>query len=337
MNSTTQLGYQVVPDWEQLPAGIVHADVSDVAVDANARVYLVTRSDSRVIVYESDGTFVREWGADIFTKGAHGISVASDGSVYVVDQFDHVVRKFTPEGEQLLILGTPGVASDTGIDWAIPTHIERTKSTKRGGPPFNNPTNVSVSATGEIYVSDGYGNARVHKFSADGELLLSWGEPGSGAGEFRIVHDVWIDDEGGRVLVADRENDRVQLFTPEGEHLTTWQSQKPCGLAMHDGLTYVAETRIEPGTWSFTRGEIRELEWAQVSIYDETGKVLERFGHGESFPEDMAKPGVFTSAHGIAVDSRGAVYVAETTYTSCVRKGTVPADCHTIQKFEPAS
>lgn len=330
MSVTTPL-YEPVPDWERLPAGYVHRDVSDVAVGTGDRVYLVTRMDARVLVYEPDGTFITAWGEDVLSEGAHGITVGPDDAVYVVDQFDHVVRKFTPDGDPLLVIGTPGVASETGTEWGISDHLERTRRTA-GGPPFNNPTNLAVAPSGELYVSDGYCNARIHRFSADGALLGSWGAPGSGDGEFRIPHDVTL-DERGRVLVADRENDRIQLFTPEGEHLETWPAQKPCAIEVHDGAIYVAETRVGAGSYSFRRGTVDELEWARVSVYDHDGAVITRIGGGREWPADAVLPGNITSAHGLAVDSHGDVYVAETTYTSAGRRGLVPEDCHTIQKF----
>jgi len=324
--------YRPLPGWEQLPTGLVHRDVSDVAIDSRDRVYLLTRMDPRVIVFERDGRFVTEWGGDVLSAVPHGITVDAEDNIYVVDQFEHAVRKFTPDGTQLAVIGNPGVPSETGSHWGITNHVERVRATT-GGPPFNQPTNLAFGHTGDIYVSDGYCNARIHQFTAEGELIRSWGEPGSGEGQFRLPHDVGVDDQG-RVLVADRENDRIQLFTPDGQYLETWLSQKPCAIAVRHGLIHVAETRLDAGTYSFTRGTIAELEWARVSIYDHHGAVVERFGAGTVWPDDAAEPGHFTSAHGLAVDSRGDVYVAETTYTSAGRKGLVPEDCHTMQKFE---
>lgn len=333
MSVINKLEYEVQPGWEQLPAGFVHRDVSDVAVDSHDRVYLATRSDARVFVYEQDGTFVTEWGNEIFSSGVHGIEVAPDDTVWVVDQFNHVARKFTPDGKELMSLGNPGVASDTGFDMEqVKGHYERLEAMKYGGEPFNNPTNLTVAPNGDIYVTDGYYNARVHRFSADGTLIRSWGGPGDGPSKFRVPHDAAVDGQG-RILVCDRENDHIQLFTADGDYIETWQSQKPCGIEVHNGLVYVSETRLDPGTRSFTRGQITELEWARVSIYNEQGEALARFGWGENWPEDAPKPGVITSAHGIAVDSRGDIYVAETTYSSVGRKGLVPEDCHTFQKF----
>lgn len=191
--------YGLVSNWEQLPAGHRHRDVAGVAVDGADRVYLITRGDAQVIVYERDGTFVRSWGAGTFTERTHGITVAPDGSVFCVDDAGHDVRKFTPEGVELQRLGT-GEPSDTGYDGQDLASI-------RGGPPFNRPTNVAILPQGELFVTDGYGNARVHVFAPDGRLLRSWGEPGSGNGQFTVPHGIALIADG-RVLVADRENDR---------------------------------------------------------------------------------------------------------------------------------
>src|SRR6185369_3048668 len=119
------------------------------------------------------------------------------------------------EGKLLLTLGTSGKPSDTGIDGIDYRTI------KRVGAPFHRPTNIALAADGSIYASDGYGNARVHKFAADGKLLFSWGEPGSGPGQFHVPHGIAV-DPNGTVFVADRENSRIQLFTSEGKFLYAW-------------------------------------------------------------------------------------------------------------------
>ena len=162
-----QLGYQHVEGWEKLPASYKHLDCVGAGVDANDRVYVITRSDARVIVYERDGAFVAAWGEGIFTPRTHCIRFAPDGAVYTVDDGDHTVRKFTPDGKQLMMLGSPGVASETGYDPKLKDLYDRVASIK-GGPPFNRPTGVAIAPNGDLYVCDGYGSARVHRFSAGG-------------------------------------------------------------------------------------------------------------------------------------------------------------------------
>src|SRR6266511_5180299 len=116
MAVTGKLSYRVIESWEQLPPGYVHRDVAGVSHDSHDRVFAITRFDPRVIVYEPDGTFVKSWGEGGFTPRTHGITVGPDEMVYCVDDGDHTVRKFTPDGELLMTLGTSGVASDTGYD-----------------------------------------------------------------------------------------------------------------------------------------------------------------------------------------------------------------------------
>ena len=316
--------YEVIEDWEQLPAGYVHRDVDGVSIDSRDRVYLVTRGDERVIVYERDGTFVTSWGEDIFTPRTHGITVGPDDSVYTVDDGDHTVRKFTPGGEQIMVIGTPGVPSDTGYD-----KEKGLTSIARGGPPFNRPTNIAIASNGELYVCDGYGNARVHRFTADGKLVQSWGEPGAGPGQFNLPHGICTAADG-RVLVADRENDRIQFFSPDGEYLDQWTHvQRPTDIVIdREGLIYVSSLWWLVGQHSFVNGPIRHDLPGHISILDPNGNVLLRW-----ISADRCAPGNFVAPHTLCVDSNGDLYVGEVTYTFGVSKDLVPPDCHTFQKF----
>ena len=201
-----------VSNWEQLPTGLSHRDVAGVAVDKNDRVYLATRVRSCIFVYERDGTFVRTWGEGMFSDRLHGITVHPDGTLFVVDDAGHSVRHFTAEGKELAPIGPVGKPSDTGYDGTNVATVARSAG------PYNRPTNIAVALNGDFYVSDGYGNARVHHFSPDGKLIRSWGEPGTGPGQFMISHGICVLPDG-RVLVADRENDRIQVFDPKGAFL----------------------------------------------------------------------------------------------------------------------
>lgn len=320
----SNLKYAVIENWEKLPERYTHLDAVGAGVDANDRVYLITRMDARVIVYERDGSFVTSWGEGVFTPRTHCIRFAPDSSVYTVDDGDHTVRKFTPDGKLLLMLGSPGRASDTGYDKAVGV-----TSIQRGGPPFNRPTGVALAPNGDLYVSDGYGNARVHRFSSDGQLIQSWGEPGTRPGQFNLPHDIWVLPDG-RVMVADRENDRIQFFSPTGEFLAQWTHvQRPTGLCVDgDGLIYVSELWSMVGHRSQMHGPITEDKPGRVSVLAPDGTVLARWGSS-----DRCAPGQFIAPHGICVDSRGDIYVAEVTHTVGVRPGLVPPDSHTFQKF----
>src|SRR5438045_3470182 len=210
------LRFELVPDWEQLPGGWSHGDVAGVAVDSSDRVFVFNRGEHPVIIYNRDGSFVGSWGEGIFTR-PHGITIHDD-VVYCADDTDHTVRALTLDGQLLWSLGTLNQPSDTGYS---PEGRSNLLSIKRGAGPFNRPTRLAVAPNGELYVSDGYGNARIHRFSPKGELIQSWGEPGSKPGQFNLPHSVWVHTDG-RVFVCDRENDRVQIFRRSGELLEMW-------------------------------------------------------------------------------------------------------------------
>ncbi len=316
--------YEVEEGWEQLPQGIIHKDVCGVAVDSNDRVYMVTRGDARVLVYEPDGTFVMSWGEDVFTERTHGITIDSNDLLYIVDDAKHVVRKFTPDGKQLMVLGTPEQASDTGY-----VKKQGFSSIKKSGGPFNRPTNSAIAPNGDIYVSDGYGNARVHHFTADGKLIKSWGEPGTGPGQFILPHGISITNDG-RVLVADRENDRIQIFSLNGEYLEQWDHvQRPTDIYIdREGDIYVSSLWWPVGQHSFRKGDIKYNLPGHISILDNKGNLFLRW-----ISADQCAPGNFLAPHSLCVDSKGDLYVAEVTYTFGVSRGLAPSDCHTFQKL----
>lgn len=331
MSNAGGFTYRVAQGWEQIPEGFTHKDVVGVGVDSKDRVYLLTRSDPRVMVYERDGTFVASWAEGLFTNRTHGIRIGPDDSVFCVDDGDHTVRKFSPTGELLLTLGTKGVASDSGYDKNLANSDlwDRLVSIKRGAAPFNRPTNISVAPDGELYVCDGYGNARVHRFTADGKLIQSWGEPGTGPGEFYLPHDVWV-LEDGRVLVADRENDRIQIFNRDGVYQSEWTHlQRPTGIFIRDGRIYVSELSRRKGMKSFRLGEAKETLPGRVSILDLDGNLVHQWGG-----QDMAAAGNFYSPHTVCADSRGDLYVGEVVYTDWISKGLAPEGSHSFQKFE---
>src|SRR5262245_50131907 len=162
MDEATKIQYSVVEGWEQLPKGYAHRDVAGVACDGEDRVYLMCRGDHPVMIYDRKGKLLRSWGEGDFTYRTHGIYVAPDGSIVCTDDGNHTVRQVTPEGKLLLTLGTLNPPSDTGYDG------KNTGSIKRAAGPFNRPTNIAVGPKGDLYISDGYGNARVHIFSPTG-------------------------------------------------------------------------------------------------------------------------------------------------------------------------
>lgn len=323
MAETGARRYSVVEGWEQLPSGYVHRDVAGVAVDGEDRVFLICRGDHPVIAYDQKGNFLRSWGEGQFTYRTHGITVAPDGTLFCTDDGNHTIRRFTPEGKLLMTLGTMNTPSDTGYDGKDYMTITRPAG------PFNRPTNIAVGPRGHLYVSDGYGNCRVHQFSPTGTLERSWGTPGKGPGEFFLPHGIAVHADG-RVFVCDRENDRIQIFSPDGEYLTEWtDTQRPTHLVFDaEGRAYVSELWWHPGDISRRHGPTREAKPARLSVLDRDGRVLARWG-----TPDATAPGSFAAPHGLAVDSRGDVYVSEVTWTFAVSRGRAPESCHTFQKF----
>jgi hypothetical protein len=320
-----ELAYKAVEGWEQLPAGFVHRDVPDIAVDSHDRVYLITRSDPRVMVYERDGKFVMSWGEKMLRGRSHGITVGPDDSVYCIDDRDYVVYKCTTEGKLLMTLGTRGVPSDTGYDITKKNLYDKLLTITHGGPPFNLPTGLAVGLNGDLYVSDGYGNCRVHRFSAKGELIQSWGEPGIGPGQFHLPHDI-ASAPDGRILVADRQNDRIQIFSPDGKYLEQWEAQRPAGIYVdRAGLVYVAELPWTLDQRSFVNG-VRVLP-PRISVFDSKGTVVSRWGS-----DPAAANGHVNAPHGICADSHGDIYVGDVN-ESISHGGPLPAGSHSLQKF----
>jgi sugar lactone lactonase YvrE len=318
------LRFELVPDWEQLPDGYSHPDVTDVATDSQDRVYLLCRTDKPetpdhpVLVYDRDGRFLRSFGEGVISLHPHGITIGPDDMIYITD-LDHTVRKLTPDGEVVMTLGSKGVPDD------------------RGGP-FNKPSNTAIAPNGDLYVAGGYGQSRIHHFSADGKLIKSWGETGHGAGQIFDPHGIWVDREG-RVFEADRSNNRLQIFSPDGEYLDEWtNTQRPNQIFMDaDGRVYVGEGSWRPGTRTFQHGaEIQVTEAnnepARVAVFDADGTVLARWG-GTHALADACQPGNFASPHGLCVDSQGNIYVAEVTWSVGGKAGHLAPDCKTFQKF----
>lgn len=197
--------------------------VVGVAVDSRRRLLALCRvpeDEPAVLLFDLDGNFVSSWGAGIFTE-PHGIWVNDADEVFTADRLDHTVRKFSPDGELLMTIGTPGKTGDPGM-------------------PFNGPAKAVCSRSGDIFVADGYGQNRVHRFTSKGDLVLSWGSEGSGDDQFILPHGIWVDDRD-RVLVADRMNSRVTLFDLEGRFLETWPVNQPNDIFIRDGIVYVTE------------------------------------------------------------------------------------------------
>ena len=312
------IAFEVIEGWEKLPEGWSFVEVAGVATDSRDRVYVFNRGEHPMIVFDADGNFLDAWGEGLFTN-AHGVHIGPDDRIYAADNFDHTVRIFSPDGTVLQTLGEKDQPSDTGF-------VPGKTPVQYGGEPFNRVTNVALDSAGDLYIADGYGNARVHKFAADGEHLFSWGEPGTGPGEFRLPHAIAI-DEDDRVVVADRENSRIQVFSPGGEYLTEWTGiSRPDDLFIDDaaGVMYIAEL----GGWAAGADIPPHAPPASVCLVDLDGALISRFGSG-----DPVQPGNFFAPHGIWADSRGDLYVAEVIVSYARNRDLAPLDCAALQKF----
>ena len=322
-----KLEYKIIEGWEQLPEGWAFVEVAGVAVDSKDRVYVFCRGEHPLIVFDKEGLFLTAWGEGVFTI-PHGMFIDARDRVHLVDCGDHTIRTYSPEGELLETLGEPGQSSDTGF-------LAEVSPVTKPGAPFNRVTNVAVLPDGGKYVADGYGNARVHKFAADGTLEFSWGEPGSAPGQFNLPHGIAV-DRTGTVYVADRENSRIQLFTAKGEYLRSWDFvNRPDDIFIDDqDNVYIAELGFRVSNRSPVHFRFMETPppghdpLARVTICDPDGKVQSRIGG-----EEEVLPGNFIAPHGIWLDSRGDMYVGEVVVASGGAARLAPLTCHSFQKF----
>jgi sugar lactone lactonase YvrE len=256
--------------------------VVQVVVDSRDRVIFFHRARPGVLFFDTDGNYLSCWDErrDTFAD-IHSAFLGRDGDgeyLILVDRNTNEVARTTLDGE---VVWTTGSRPDL----------------------FDRPTDASVASNGDIYVSDGYGNAKVHRLSARGEHLGSWGEPGTGPGQFNLPHGVWLAERDGqeRVYICDRENRRMQIFSLDGEYLAEiGDLARPTDIVVGpDGTRYVSELLH------------------RVTILDKSDQVVARMG-GES----AAEPGQFVAPHSVWLDSTGALYVTEVLEGRRVQKFT---------------
>ncbi len=271
---TGKYTYGVIENWGKLPAGDTFGMVSAIATDSSDRVFAFQRKDPPMLIFDRDGNLTDSWGNGSF-EFAHGIHIAGD-VVYVTDRNTSVCIMYTLDGKPIQMLGRHGVHSDTGCE--NPGDL-----VPRAAGPFNYPAELVPSASGDLYVADGYRTSRVHRFSADGQLKKSWGEPGKGGpNEFHLPHSILVD--GDNVIVCDRENDRIQIFSLDGDFKEIWDDiQRPMDISMDSGGNYMVS-------------EGQRDNSARISILDKKGGVLARWN-------------CRGSGHGSWIDSRGDIYL----------------------------
>ena len=369
--------YVPVPFHFKIPHGLWMLEATSVAVDAQDNVIVFNRGNMPVLCFDRDGMLIRQWGNQTPFSGTgepvidsyggatmrwtgteyarpHLCHVDMDGFVWLVDAGAHCVVKTAPlTGERLMVLGPDGTVL-RGDAARASAGVAFEPAPKQSGRPFNTPTSVCVhGATGDIFVSDGYGNSRVHRFNEHGEHILSWGESGTDDGDFNLPHCICIGPDSQSVLVADRENSRVQCFTLDGVHVASWAAHRAVAVAVGRGADahgVVADKRIfiaEQGSSSTVQrgagmGSHQLGTWTKnighrIGIYDVVhdrapadqrgpsdptsqpvcpGARLELVGQiGASTPGEA--PGQFNWLHSVAVDSEGSIYAAEVSFCEC--------------------
>lgn len=283
--------YEWVEGWGDTQEDWLLNVVPGVCVDANDNVYLLSRGNPPVVVLSKEGGCRECFGEGIFER-AHGVFLTSNGDVYGVDDAGHAAYLFDRDRKLVMTLGNKGLPSNSGCvnkDYKTIVH---------GAPPFNYPTNLIVAGNGDIYVTDGYGNARVHRFAPDGTLRSSWGEPGTGHGCFNLPHGL-ASGSNNLLYVADRQNNRIQIFTLDGGFVDEWTGfERPADIWIRDEIVYVAECK---------RTSSYDEHPSRVSILDMSGNLLARLESPGKYEPEVGH----RTAHGIAVDSEGSIYVCE--------------------------
>ena len=306
--------FRPLENWGQLPPDIELKDVAGIAIDAKDHVYLFNRGEHPIVVLDRHGQFKTSWGHGLFVN-AHGAHIGADQCIYLTDNGNHTVRKFSLDGQLLLSIGNEGKPAPF-----------------MSGEPFCRCTHTALAPNGDIYVSDGYGNAAVHKYDPNGRHLLSWGQPGSGPGEFNLPHNICCDAEGW-VYVADRENHRVQIFDGNGRYQSQINNMhRPSGLAIVQGKCpccivgelkpYQPVNRLTPNLG------------ARISFVDHKSQLLSRLDRGMGAGSGA---GQFISPHSIALDSHGDLYVGEVVqadWAAVFPETVMPDKPRRFQKFE---
>lgn len=263
------MNYKVDPGWPQMPPGWNFGETPGVAVDARGHVFVLHRGEHPIIEFTPDGKQVRSWGEGLFIR-PHSIRIDPQGNIWTVDNDTHQVLKMDPSGRVRMVIGRRGVSGETEEN-------------------FNRPTDVAFGPNGEIYVSDGYVNSRVVKFSKEGRYVTAWGKKGKAPGEFNLPHAIAVDKQG-RVYVGDRENRRLQIFDADGKFLKEWTNVgSPWGLDLRpDETLFIADGYND-----------------RIVKADLNGKILGAFGNNGRMAGELSY------VHNLGLDNAGNIYAGE--------------------------
>ena len=221
--------YKVDAEWARLPAGTTwNGNTSWITADGKGQVMVLVRTAPYFRVLNRDGAFLRAFGDDGLFQSAHSVTIDSQGALWVTDSAAHLVQKFNPEGRLLMTLGRKGETGDNS------SHDR-----------FNQPNHVAIAPNGDIYVSDGYVNARVVQFASDGRFVrIIGGVKGSQPGQLQLPHGVALDSRG-RILVNDSDNQRVSVFDRNGSFVESWPFPSRGGIAVAaDDTVYISDVNV---------------------------------------------------------------------------------------------
>jgi len=285
--------YQLLNNWPDLPGGFKLGNPTGIGIDSNQNIFIFHRtgrvwsggsmpdkyiSSKTILMLDRDtGKILNSWGDNLFIM-PHGLTVDMNNNIWVTDVGLHQVFKFSHDGKLLMILGEAKVPGNDS------TH-------------FNLPTDVAIAKDGSFYVSDGYGNSRVVKFSSTGEYLFDWGKKGDKEGEFNLPHAIDLDDKGN-IYVADRENSRIQVFTPTGEFLKQW-TDKSFG-----NISSVVFDKEKKGfiAVDYTTSPSDMILGSEIILFDPSGNFITKFGKEE---------GIKCWYHNVVVDNQESIYITD--------------------------
>ena len=283
------MNYESNKNWCIVPTSVDWDEVAGTAIDKEGNVILFARGKTSVIVLNKQGEFIKTIGEKDFLR-PHAVRVDSKNYIWFVDDGDHTVKKYDMDGNKLMTIGIPNSPAEL-----------------HSGVPFNRCTDVAIDYdTESIFISDGYGNSNVHKFSINGEFIKSWGSPGTDESQFNIVHNIVI-DANGYLYVADRENHRVQIFDQGGAFVDQITNMhRPCALNIHNDKLYVGEL----GYGMSVNQNVPNIG-PRISVYNLNKELLFRWGEGfGNNPNQLYAP------HSIAIDDDGNIYLGEVSKTN---------------------